>query len=128
MPNNVRVDWYEHDVLIRTAQANREILLAIAHQTEAEAKVRARVDTGFMRNSAYVNGAGENSFVARSEDGHETAPGPEHPQDDNEVILGFAANYTIYVEALDPFVYPAAELVAQQAAGIIEPIGRRHFT
>jgi len=136
VPNDVSANWHEQDVMVAVADANRQMLLAIAHQIEAEAKPNAEVDTGFMRNSSYVAGAGENTFAAKEQTvtdkrgrkgKRKTAPSAATPSDDNEVIIGFAADYTIYREVIHPFVYPAAQRVAEQAQGIIEPIGKRVF-
>lgn len=125
-----QVNWYEQDVLLAAGNAMQEALLAIAFQIEAEAKVKAPVDTGFMRNSAYVVGGDTNTFQAQTQDAsgrqYETATHPE-PAPPNGVTVGFAADYTIFVEAQQPFLYPAAQRVARQAGGTIEAVGRRHF-
>jgi hypothetical protein len=129
------VKWYEQDVLLRVENASAEFLLALGFQVEAEAKVRAPVDTGFLRNSSYVNGAGQNTFVPRHETltskktgqtaEHETVGSAQSAEDG--VAVGFGADYAVYVEAEQPFLYPALQSVAQQANGIIEAVGRKHF-
>lgn len=128
MPNNV--NWYQDDVILAVDGASEQSLLAIAIQIEAIAKTKAAVDTGFMRNASYVVGVNTNTFQARSEeiDGtvHETVSAPE-PAPPGGATVGFAANYTIYVEEHQPFLYPAALAVQQEAGGIIEAVGREHF-
>lgn len=119
------VKWYEQDVLLRVENASAEFLLALGFQVEAEAKVRAPVDTGFLRNSSYVNGAGQNTFVPRHDGDRETVGSAQSAEDG--VAVGFGADYAVYVEANQPFLYPALQSVAQQAEGIIEAVGRKHF-
>lgn len=126
MPNQPTVNWYQEDVIVRVDGASAQSLLAIAFQIEAIAKTKAAVDTGFMRNSGYVVGADINTFVSRADDGYETVSSPE-PAPPGGATVGFAANYSIYVEQNQPFLYPAALAVQQDAGGIIESVGREFF-
>lgn len=121
------VNWYQDKVMAAVKDAEQEFLLALAFQVEAEAKVNAPVDTGFMRNSSYVVGAGQNTFVPRHDGDKETTPSPATPQDDQEVVIGFAADYTIYVESTQPFIYPALQSVVAQAGGTIQAAGANHL-
>jgi hypothetical protein len=121
------VNWYAEDVKLAVQGVAMESLLAIAHQLIAEAKVDAPVETGFMRNSGYVVGAGDNTFIAQ----RDTANGRDYatvdnppPVADNEVVAGFAADYTIHVEERHPFIYPALVRVAQQVAGIVQKVDK----
>ncbi|MBX3016004.1 MAG: hypothetical protein KF832_31070, partial [Caldilineaceae bacterium] len=132
--------WYEQDVLVTAADATQEALLALAFQIEGEAKVNivsnGQVDTGFMLNSSYIVGGDTNSFRPRAEvltspktgqrGMHDTVASPP-PVADEEVVVGFAADYAIYQESERPFLYPAAQRVASQAAGVIETVGKRYF-
>jgi hypothetical protein len=127
MANDVRINWHAQDVLLAADKAQREMLLRLAFQVEGEYKVRAAVDTGFMRNSTYVNGAGESSFIAQERDGHNTAPSPEQPSTDSEVIMGVAADYAIWSEILTNALYEALQAVAAQAPATITAVGRKHF-
>lgn len=120
------INWYEQDVIAKVADASAEFLLAMGFQVEAEAKVNAPVDTGFLRNSSYVNGAGQNTFTPRQDGDRETVSSIPTPAD-GEVVVGFAADYAVYVEAEQPFLYPALQRVASQANGIIEAVGKKHF-
>lgn len=126
MPNQSTVNWYEEDVILAVDGASAQALLAIAFQIEAIAKTKAAVDTGFMRNSGYVVGVDTNTFMDRDSDGHETVDHPE-PAPPGGATVGFAANYSIYVEQRQPFLYPAALAVQQEAGGIIEAVGRETF-
>lgn len=136
MPDS-RVDWYANDVLLVVDNAQREMLLALAFQVEAEYKTRASVDTGFMRNSTYVQSAETSTFVPRTDtltsrktgrkQKRETISRPEVPKDDQEVIVGVGANYSIYREIEDGALHQALEAVAQQAPATIQEVGRVHF-
>jgi hypothetical protein len=125
--SDVEVNWYQHDVMVTVGKAERDFLLALGFQVEAEAKPNVPVDTGFLRNSSYVNGAGTNTFSPRSDHGHNTTPEPAQPDDDKEIVVGFAAEYAVYVEVDQPYLYPALQRVAQQANGTIEAAGRKHL-
>lgn len=132
-----RINWYEEDVLLVTDNANREWLLALAFQVEAQYKVRAEVDTGFMRNSTYVEGAGESTFTARSAElesnktgttsTHETINAPRRPETEGEVIIGVGADYAIYSELRSNALHQALEAVSAEAPAVIQSVGRRHF-
>lgn len=126
MPNQPTVNWFQDDVILAVDGASAQSLLAFAFQIEAIAKTKAAVDTGFMRNSGYVVGVDTNTFQARSEDGRETVSAPE-PAPPGGATVGFAANYTIYEEERNPFVYPAVLAVQQEAGGIIQNVGRETF-
>lgn len=130
------INWYEEDVLLAVDGASRDFLLAMAHQVIAEAKPNMPVDTGFLRNSDYVVGAGENTFTPKRATlksrktgqtaEHETVPSVPSPVD-NEVIAGFAADYAVYQEIEQGFLHRALQSVAQQAQGIIQTAGKKHF-
>lgn len=132
-----QANWYEEDVLLVTDNANREWLLSLAFQVEAQYKVRAEVDTGFMRNSTYVEGAGESTFTARSAElesnrtgttsTHETINTPRQPEADGEVVIGVGADYAIYSELRSNALYQALEAVSAEAPAVIQSVGRRHF-
>lgn len=117
------VNWYADDVKLAVQGVGRDALLAIAFQIIAEAKPDVPVDTGFLRNSDYVVGAGKNTFIAQQNDDRRTVPNPP-PTEDNEVIAGFAADYAIHVETRHPFLYPALLRVRQQVDGIIKQVSK----
>lgn len=119
---NARVDWRGEEVVALLSSITLEGLLQAGYQVEAEAKIGAAVDTGFMRNSVYVHSDKASTFRARSEeiDGrlHETTNAPPEPGDG--VIVGVGADYAIYVEAEQPFLYPALVRVARQVGAMIQ--------
>lgn len=132
-----RVDWYQNDVVLVAENATLESLLAMAFQVEAEYKIRADVDTGFMRNSTYIQGAETSTFQAREQvvtskrtgkkGKRKTVKNPEVPKDDQEVIVGVGANYAIYREIETGALYAALQSVAEQAPATIQEVGKRHF-
>lgn len=132
-----RIDWYEKDVIAVAEGASMEALLAMAFQVEAEYKIRAAVDTGFMRNTTYVQSAKTSTFQPKEQTltskrtgrkgKHKTVPNPEPAKDDKEVIVGVGANYAIYREIEDGALYAALQSVAQQAPATIQEVGKRHF-
>ncbi len=136
MPDT-RVDWYANDVILVVDNATKEMLLALAFQTEAEYKTRARVDTGFMRNSTYVQGAETSTFTPKTDtlrsrrsgriEKRETVGRAETPKDDQEVIIGVGANYAVYREIEDGALHQALQAASQQAAATIQEVGKRYF-
>lgn len=120
------INWYEQDVIAKVADASAEFLLAMAFQVEAEAKPNVPVDTGFLRNSSYVKGAGTDTFTPRQDGDRETVSSILTPAD-GEVVVGFAADYAVYQEIKNNFLHSALQRVAAQAGGIIESVGKKHF-
>lgn len=98
-------------------------LAAIAYQIEGEAKVRAKVDTGFMRNAVYVVEKGSDNYDERRRAAKgvnpkaEMAPRRPLPADAEAAVVA-GADYSIFQEVLNPFLYPAAEAVARSTAGV----------
>jgi hypothetical protein len=116
------VKWYLDKVLVKVDGATEKALGAIAHQIEGEAKVRARVDTGFMRNAVYVvEQEGDNYTQRRMEAtlraDYDMAPRRELPDDVAAAVVA-GADYSIYQEVQSPFLLPAAEAVAGYTAGV----------
>ncbi len=87
-----RVVWHG-DQARRQIQADLDrALVAATLQIEAQAKVEitnnGQIDTGFMRSSSYTI-----------------------PPEKGEAIVGFSAEYAIYQELRNSFLYRAAERV-----------------
>jgi len=129
------VNWYEDDVVATILDASDEILTALAFQAEGEIKVRANVDTGFMRNAVYTipavgpvkdKGSLSGSYkskktgemVARKR--VETIPKlPPHT-----AAVHAAAEYTIYQEMKHHFMYLGLQKAIKGAGGIIKAVSR----
>ncbi len=135
MPNS-GVNWYAENIIARVKNATQEILEGLAIETLADAQERAPVDTGFMKESGYIDGEETGTFNSRTATltspktgqtrDYETVFSPP-PREENEVTVGFAADYSIFVESDQPFLYPALTSVSQSAKAIIERVGREHF-
>ena len=119
MSSGFRLNWRGDQAAVVVTDATRKGLLQLGYQLEGEIKVGAPVDTGFMRNSTYVHSSGASTFQAQNgSEGQQTASSPP-AADDDTVIVGVAADYAIYVESTQPFVYPAMQRIARLAGGVI---------
>jgi len=133
---DAEVRMYIEKVLVTVGQATDEALkaLAFAMQAQAQANIRSngQIDTGFMVNSVYVisadGKAGDNwqSGDYLNESGQtvrrELADQPALGDAAAAVVVG--ANYAVYQEAENSFLYRAGEQVAGQASGTVEPVYR----
>lgn len=132
--NDFSVNWFDSDFTLKLEQATDEGLYGIAAQILAEAIPNVPRDTGFLANSGYVNSPINEGFQrqqsrrsprgSKSKRLYETV---DQPPQTEETVVGFAANYAIYVESRTPFLYPAMLRVQGQVGGIIEAAGRKHF-
>jgi len=122
MPNTV--NWYADDVALLLENIAEESLLQMAYQIEGEYKVNARVDTGFMRNSAYVHSDKASTFRAQSKDEHHRTIDSPPSTGDGTVYVGVGALYAIYNEVEDHALYNALQRVQRQFGGIIQSVAR----
>ena len=126
------VDWYEREVLLKIAGATDEALTALAFHGEALAKVNiqanGQIDTGFMLNSTYGLGpTGSHRAEAEAEAAavaERQMAGPPSLEEDQAAIHA-AAEYAIYQELANSFLYRAVEQLQEEAGGIIEDVARR---
>jgi hypothetical protein len=105
-----------------------------AFDVEAQAKARAPVDTGFMRNSLYVVTKASSTYSQASSDtpppGASLLPEIPKPTDDMTAFVAVGANYGLYVEmgtsrmAAQPYLIPAADMVRPL---FIEALARLDF-
>lgn len=124
-----RVDWYADKVVLLLEGITYDSLLRLAYMIEAEAKIGAPVDTGFLRNTIYVHSKKGSTFQARSQElkskktgsssVHRTADGPASGDKDS-IIVGVAALYAVYAEIRQPFLYPALQKLVRQFGAIIK--------
>ncbi len=116
------VVFYLDKILVKVEEAGKQSLEAIAHQIEGQAKANVvandQVDTGFMLNAIYVtSGPGTDYSQAKGGSGR-MAPEVDAGEDKVAVVAG--AEYSIFQEARNSFLFRAAE----QVGGIVEKIGR----
>lgn len=126
------VVFYLDKILVKVQEAEGQILEALAHQIEGQAKANIvdndQVDTGFLLNSIYVaTGQGSNYGQAKSEaKGKNPSAGMAAEMDAGQgqaaVVAG--AEYAIFQEARKSFLFRAAEQVATQAGATVEKIGK----
>lgn len=128
------VDWYVEDVILQVEKATQRSLEAVAARIDGLTKINIatndQVDTGFMVNSVYFATAEGSTYSDADADGlysnsqgqmveREKAPeAPLPPEYDALVCVG--ANYAIFQEQQQPFLYPALLQAAAEAEGIIE--------
>jgi hypothetical protein len=126
-----RIEWHGDAARAEIRADIDRALTAIAIQIEAQAKVNitdnGQVDTGFLRSSGYVIGPGVNSFTDIPAGGTFTSeksgdqvqrdrvPSPEQPPEGGAVV-GFAADYAVWQEEANSFLFRAAEMVAGSVA------------
>jgi putative intracellular protease/amidase len=135
MAGKGKVDWYAEDVILKLEQTTRRGLEALAAYIEGQAKIQIvendQVDTGFMVNSVYhaaadagstyaaANGTGEYVNKAGESVNRELAPEADLPAE-YDALVCVGANYAIYQEMAQPFLYPALLRGAAAAKAIIE--------
>ena len=143
MSEDVEVKLYLDHVRVEVEKATIEVLKALGFRIVERAQLNIRsndqIDTGFMVNSIYpiwVDGSGYSKAAGQAAEqthskktGREVdhtndmAPEEQLPSDAAAgVVVG--AVYAIYQEALNPFLYPAAEQSASEFGGIAEKIYR----
>ena len=132
----VDVDLYLDHVKVVVNEATMEVLKALAFRIAGRAQVNIRtnnqIDTGFMVNSIYPIWSNGSNFrealeaAAAQTTSSKTGRSVDHSEDMSEeptkptkdaagVVVG--ANYAIYQESIQPFLYPAAEAAAQEFGG-----------
>lgn len=126
------VNWYANNVKADVRDRSRKAKLKVAFQIEGQAKINitenGQVDTGFMRNTVYVTGSGQSNYGNAASSGEytsakqgdsvprEIAPEVNATGDDVYVVVG--ANYAIYQEGGNSFLYRALEQVAGSQAEV----------
>lgn len=135
MPEDGKVDWYGERVLLIVADATDEVVNSIALQIEAEAKPNMPVDTGFMRNATYVILAGKvplergwsSGEYKSNKTGEMVRRGRvnEVPKlKEHTAGVHMAADYSIYQEIRNSFLYNALQKVAGTVGGIVKQVKR----
>ena len=100
-------------------KATSQLVRKTAFDIVAGFQARAAVDTGFMKNSAYVVTSQESTYgqVQPTRKGAYLLPEVERPPDDQTAYAAVGANYTIFVELgtvhapAQPAFYPAVDAV-----------------
>lgn len=121
------VKWYGDEVKrLLLDRAMPEMITAAALMVEGQAKVNinvnGQIDTGFMINSVYANGPGVASYAPTAVPGKMANQPAEPPK--GGAVVGVAAEYAIFQEERNSFLYPALETVAGRMGGKIVSAGR----
>jgi hypothetical protein len=132
LPLDAEVVFFLDHIMVRVQEAEGEILEALAHQIEGQAKANIvandQVDTGFMLNSIYVTT--ESGSTHRQAEGKARAKNPsgkmatEVTAGQGKAAVVAGAEYAIFQEAKNSFLFRAAEQVGPQVGGIVEKIGK----
>lgn len=128
-----KVKWYGKEVSLKLKKATEAMLHEAAAAIEGEAKIGAKVDTGFMRNSIYFVTPKGDSYgaavgAANSRKKHPSqVMGPRHTPPSNGALVCVGARYATFAEVRAPFLYPAVEKVAAAYEGKIVAAGRKEI-
>jgi len=145
MSDDVELKLRIDHVLVAVEEATAEVLKALAFRIVEGAQLNIRqnnqIDTGFMVNSAYaIWKDGDTYDQAQAEAEQQTSDRLGYEVDHTgdmapkvDLIDGaaagvvFGANYAIYQEAVNPFLYPAAQRAAAEFRGEAEQIYREEM-
>ncbi len=127
------INWYEDEVRLIVQDASDAILTALAFQGEGYAKVHVQengqIDTGFMLSSIYGFGpledrraAAMGAALARAV--KDFAP-PVKPEEERQGGIHAAAEYAIYQEMINSFLYRALEDLVKVIPNIIIEVGKK---
>lgn len=128
------VNWYESDVVFAIEGATDELLTQLAFQCEGLAKVNiqanGQIDTGFMLNSTYGMGPGGDHRDVAEAEAQASAPrslAPRPSLEPGKAGVHVAAEYAIYQEVANSFLYRALEQLQEVASGTIQEVGRKRL-
>ena len=127
------VRWYGRQFQALLDGAEERILRKAAFQCEAHAKVNIaandQIDTGFMMNTAYVATPREDTYGQTKADGEyagaktgqakHVEKAPKRSVSGAKAIVAFAANYAIFQELSQPFLFKALEQTEKELPQII---------
>ena len=122
MSKGAKADWYGESVVLAVGLVADAFLLQVAAYIESEAKVRANVDTGFMRNSIYFTGPGLDTRTEAEAKASAAADRPMAPVvkvEEHTAAVHCAAKYAIAQETLNGFMYRGLEKGVQATGGMI---------
>jgi len=130
---DAKVNWYKEDVLLVLDGATDEILSALAQQIKGQARINIRdngqVDTGFMMGTVYVIAPDKDDYqesstgAALKNPDARMAPKVKLPHNAKAAVCA-GAEYAIYQELTNSFLYRALEQVTNDAENVIKPIAR----
>ena len=103
-------------------RAMQQVLTEVAFRVEANAKIAAPVDTGFLRNTIQTITPGQAGAAARSEPhgGRVYAAPATRAARADEALVVCHADYAYWVERRTPSLLPAAQEVAAEVGAIVQ--------
>lgn len=110
------------ELIRKSPEKAKELVKKAAFELEARAKLEAKVDTGFMRNSIYTVTFAGSGYAAAKQAAEAANPdarmiGEVGTPGEYQAFVAVGAEYAIYVEygtrfmAAQPFMTPAVEQV-----------------
>lgn len=139
LPNGSEVEWLGDNLLLLLEGAALEALTASAFGIEGRVKEQIvqndQIDTGFMVNTVYVSTPEQSSYDSASLAAGLQNPAEQmleevKPQDVNEegvvVLVVVGAEYAVYQEMAQPFLYPSLVAESQEVGGkLVEQAKKR---
>jgi hypothetical protein len=119
------VRWDKERVTALFVGASMKVLSELAFIGEGKVKINitdnGQVDTGFMRSSAYAVTPEKSSYAPEFErrPDAQAAPAVLLP-DDHTAALAVAAEYAVYQEVQQSFLFRALEQLASEFNGAVE--------
>lgn len=124
-----KINWYREKVLAALKDAEGEVLATLAFRAleHAMTNVQAndQIDTGFMLNSGYAVSSKRDNYAEAMADAAARAPreaAPKVQPGQNESIAGFAAEYAVYQEMRQTFLFKGAEQAGDELGAIIRTV------
>lgn len=124
-----KINWYRQKVLVALKGAEQEVLdkLAFRALEHAMTNVTAndQIDTGFMRASGYAISGKQDSYAQAMAEAVLRAPreaAPKVQPGEHESIVGFAAEYAVYQEMRQSFLFKGAEQAGAECGAIVKTV------
>lgn len=124
-----QVNWYRQKVVAVLDNVKAEVLDKLAFRALEHAKVNIQsndqIDTGFMWNSGYaVSGRRDNyaQAIAEAVARAPREPAPKARPGRGEALVGFAAEYSVYQENRQSFLFRAVEQAGDELGAIIRTV------
>jgi hypothetical protein len=133
------IDWFGDEVAFKIKGATDESIRAAAFWIESESRQNiqrnGQIDTSFMINSGYVRTEKETTYGSTQTSGSYTNKEGENVERDRApeiqlpkgqtALVAFGANYTLWQELIQPFLFPALESAKRVTGGIIEKTAKK---
>lgn len=134
------VFWYGQELMLKLDQMTREAIAALAFHIEGEIKANIhandQVDTGFMVNTVYTVTEDASGYTAVWQSGEyagkegdrvkrELAPEAKLPGE-YDALVAVGADYALFQEFQQPFIFPAFLKAAKEAGGILQTVAKEN--